>query len=54
MKRVCQFLAFAFLFALIAGCDGGGPKTPPRDGKVDQANRGAPPPPPPPPPIPKT
>jgi len=54
MKRVCQFLAFAFLFALIAGCDGGAPKSDPKDMKVDASKKGTPPPPPPPPPIPKS
>jgi len=52
MKRVCQFLAFVFVFALLAGCDGGAPKTNPGDGKVDPSKKGTAPPPPPPPPLP--
>ena len=52
MNRVCQFLGLLFVLALLTGCDGGGPKTNPSDGKVDPAKKGIAPPLPPAPPLP--
>lgn len=51
MKRFVVFLTFAFVFAVLVGCEKSGPKTE-GDGKVDKNNKGAAPPPPPPPPLP--